>query len=745
MFQKEGSGQGQGTNSNNSKSTKSIDVPLRKSDRRHLRKRVGEYFQEEDEETLKDLLDAAFLQGTLSARNIPLDRKTCKMVLYLRSPEAPPSQSSKTTTTQASADSSCWPFHTNSQFVWMSLEEKNKEMDATPTVALWAAMAPLLESHRIDHYTVSVPPQVSKFVCRGADLMRAGMRSLPTSVGPGTNKSNMVAIRVQGNPQPFAVGKVKDNTHTMQDLGVGTKGIGVEIWNTYGDDMWRQQHSADHEHRAPTTTTTNHTSPIGGASFDNGHYGNVGFLDGKVVYALQGQEHESDSESEDDDEEDDEAQEDSTPQTAWDEPGDVPTGGQPTGDDDSNLALNAANELSAAAKVMTIEDSTSPTGDVTKHQEPTMAPATTATSTKDEEEEPESSASPEEILHQAVCQALVAVAKKDLPMSVSIFYAQYVLPNRPQGSTIQLKQTKYKKFGTYLAEQVRDGLLTVGPDASKKDPMAFLTGVNRRHIDLRGFKSSEAVGSKSAADTSKKLVIVTLYMIPSHWPNLLRLDSDQVQALHANSEARKGSGMLTGSEARKMLEDYVDREELVSPSRRDTVNLDGPLTDVLYKKMNSAAPESLLRKDLAKLWAAKMSSAYALVEMPGSKILELKRGHPPKVEIEVQMRQSRKFVTRVRGLEDYAIDPVNFASDVARRFACAGAVDTDPMAAGRAALRKGRVEVIFQGNLVEELEALLQDETLTSHGGAKGSDYCIPKNVIDITLRKGVPGRKKVG
>jgi translation initiation factor 2D len=191
-----------------------------------------------------------------------------------------------------------------------------------------------------------------------------------------------------------------------------------------------------------------------------------------------------------------------------------------------------------------------------------------------------------------------------------------------------------------------------------------------------------------------------------------------------------------------MLEDYVDREELVSPSRRDTVNLDGPLTDVLYRKMNSAAPESILRKDLAKLWAAKMSSAYALVEMPGSNILELKRGHPPKVEIEVQMRQNKKYVTRVRGLEDYAIDPVNFSKDVARRFACSGTVETDPAAAGRAALKKGRVEVVFQGNLVEELEALLMDENLTSHGGAKGSDYCIPKNVIDVTLRKGVPGRK---
>jgi translation initiation factor 1 (eIF-1/SUI1) len=136
-----------------------------------------------------------------------------------------------------------------------------------------------------------------------------------------------------------------------------------------------------------------------------------------------------------------------------------------------------------------------------------------------------------------------------------------------------------------------------------------------------------------------------------------------------------------------------------------------------------------------------MVPAYALVEMPGSKILELSRNSPPQVEIEVSMRQSRKFVTRIRGCKDYSIDPVLFSKDVARRFACSAAVETD--AVGRAALKKGRVELVFQGNLVDELEALLVDESLSSHGGVKGSDYCIPKTVLEITLRKGVPGRKK--
>ncbi len=62
----------------------------------------------------------------------------------------------------------------------------------------------------------------------------------------------------------------------------------------------------------------------------------------------------------------------------------------------------------------------------------------------------------------------------------------------------------------------------------------------------------------------------------------------------------------------------------------------------------------------------------------------------------------------------------------------------------REALKKGRVEVEFQGHLLEELQALLTGNAkISSHGGAKNSSYCIPKDVIEVKLKKGVPKRKK--
>ena len=124
----------------------------------------------------------------------------------------------------------------------------------------------------------------------------------------------------------------------------------------------------------------------------------------------------------------------------------------------------------------------------------------------------------------------------------------------------------------------------------------------------------------------------------------MRLNQEDVKATNATSEERKGTGMLTTPEVHKILESYLAREELIPKGRGDQVVLDGPLTDILYNKKQQQGknlPKSVLRKDVVKEFTASCNKAYALVQMPGSLIVELKRGTPPMVEIEVSMRQSK--------------------------------------------------------------------------------------------------------
>ena len=155
-------------------------------------------------------------------------------------------------------------------------------------------------------------------------------------------------------------------------------------------------------------------------------------------------------------------------------------------------------------------------------------------------------------------------------------------------------------------------------------------------------------------------------------------------------------------------------------------------------------PATLSRKNAVAKWQSRMENAYALVQMPGNVILQMHRGTPPLVTITVTKRQNRKFITRVRGVEHYGINAMQFKNDISQRLACAGSVEDSPM---EKLPHKDHVELVFQGNIHEELQALLLgDCSLSSHGGVSGGDsgYCqLPKNSIQVILRKGVPGHKK--
>jgi translation initiation factor 2D len=727
------------------KHQKVLDIPLKKSDRKRLLDRAQRYFvgvsdgidKKEEESSLPqwlgNILETALLQGQLAVRSIAVPQhQYCKMMLYLKAPhpadEGLSSVGSSSITTLSVTTT--WPYTASSQFVWMALEEKGgKVLAEGPTVALWSVLVaqcpppPSTDSVlRLTDRCIVVHSAVSHYICKGADLMRAGMRSRPTllpfrgsttntitthttsKTNINNNNNNMggiVPIVVQGNPQPFAVGLLVVNPN--DPIGTGTKGIGVQIWNSYGDDLWKTTCNS-----TPTpngTAGSGYWNPTGGASFEDGNYGNVGFQNGKRVLPIVNREDDSDDEEEDGEEEDD------------DESGNH---------DDPSTTIHGAS------------DGTSDT--LANEEEP--PPNDEQQDTEEVSSSVSSSLSPDEILHQAVLRGLLTVPKKDLPMVMTSFYSNHVLPNRLPDTTIDMKATTYKKFGNYLKEQIQRGLLKAGPDVSNKknmDPMASLLSFDKGHEDFKGIEKPEI--SKKAIGPTKS-VLVSLYTIPNHWVSLLRLDDDDVKAVNATSEARRGTGMLTGVEIKTLLEAYIAKESLVLPDRPAQVQLDGGLTQALFKGQ-ADPPQILARQDLVKTFQSKLGTAYALVSMPGSHIVKLARGDPPPIEIEVSLRQSKKFVTRVRGVEDYGIDASIFAKDVAKRLACAAAVEMEA-AAGRPALKKGKAECVFQGNIVTELEALLLgDESLSTHGGVKDSQYSVPKQALSITLRKGVPARKR--
>ena len=699
--------------STHSRGKRSKEIPLRKSDRRQLRQLAGELLlgnnnnNNNNETTAASenalVLDHIFLQGSLVSKRLDLPENQLPYThctLYYRAPDD-----------EADSSSCYWPYTQHSQCIWIQVEERlppNYSSKTTPSqkykthnlpgLALLSVIdeaAPSdVESNRIGHVVLN-SFRVSEYLCRGAHLMRVGMTlQRPASA----SSSSVVGIHVPGNPQCMAVGLLL--LPCTADLE--QKGVGVFVISCYGDDLWKQQNSNP-------SLSDGVVSPIGGALYNQGHYGNVGFMDGKIVVPITN----SDADEVEKEEEDFE-----------------------------KIAIGMTEmELQVEQDISNNNE----TGSLTPIDAPNDSQAVLETiNTSASQEEDTVPMSADDVLIAAVYKGLLRLhPKRDLPMTVANFYAQHVLPNRPENTLIELKQTKWKKFGNYVKELVDEGLLTVGSNESKSDDMAMLLHFNKAHPSFRSFRESNKDVDDSECPKDNRLVLTELYIIPTQFVNMLQLDPEAVKATHASSPERKNTGMLTVKELKGILNDYIDREQLVDSSRPDLLNLDGPLMDVLYGKNGKVdKTTSLLRKDLALQWQEKMQVAYALVEMPGSRIVHLGRGKAPTVQIEVVKRQNKKFITHIRGMEDYGIHATSFCKEVTHRFACSGSVEEAPER--RAVLKKDHVELTFQGNLADELEALLLgDPSLTSHGGAQNSPYRLPKGCIEVVLRKGVPARKK--
>lgn len=73
-------------------------------------------------------------------------------------------------------------------------------------------------------------------------------------------------------------------------VGPGKKGIGVTIVNCYGDDLWKESLPPKAESfgtgTANVPTKDDVINPLGQGAYDDGYFGNLCFVDSKVVVPI---------------------------------------------------------------------------------------------------------------------------------------------------------------------------------------------------------------------------------------------------------------------------------------------------------------------------------------------------------------------------------------------------------------------------------------------------------------------------
>eukprot|EP00898_Chlorokybus_atmophyticus_P001535 jgi/Chlat1/2382/Chrsp17S02649 len=316
------------------------------------------------------------------------------------------------------------------------------------------------------------------------------------------------------------------------------------------------------------------------------------------------------------------------------------------------------------------------------------------------------------LLQNCLLLALHKLVKdKDLPIAGGTFWSNYILLARPAGTHVDIKKSSFKKVSKFIQKYEKEGLLAAKEDRKTKEMV--VTGVNRKHELFTSFvpDRTETVASQAAAAAaaasestqSAKLEVHEVYKAsPATQPVLEAVGADT-------------SGFYTEKEVSELVFQYIKEKDLTSKSHPSVVTLDVALCDALFKgviktKQGETYPTEISKAAVTSKFAARMVAHHAVTRGQDTAV---RKGSLPPLQILTEVRQGRKKITRVTGLESYLIDPEAAAADWQHKFACSTTVGLLPG-------KKAAYEVVIQGGVLEEVAHILVQQ------------HNVPKKHIEI-------------
>ncbi|CAI9117185.1 OLC1v1018531C1 [Oldenlandia corymbosa var. corymbosa] len=534
----------------------------------------------------------------------------------------------------------------------MFFDTDGRGQDIFPTVyALWKA-PDLLPAFWLKG------GEVSRYVIGGADLMFPGIY-IPLEGLPNFSAGEPWAVKVPGNPAPIAVGLTTMGCD--EALKASLRGKALKICHFYRDTLWE--------------------------NVENPYVPNAGFLE-DVVY--------EDPSSIMASEVSDSLEGDEDGIASYKEVGDALDFKEdphtPCSTGLTNMETEGTEQLiSSMGGVRVIETAEADELDNTEEQHPLSVEEV------------------DELLYKYLLQALHTTVKDDdLPISGSTLWSGHVLPCRPPGVTVDVKKSSFKKLSKWLLAKAASGLISVKEDKHKKEVNLF--AVNRSHPDYVSFrpeKKKVVKGGQSSTEQgtvegqSPKVFEVTEVYRPSHYVNPIFI-----------SVGADMGKIYSKNEASQIAFQYVEKENLVKPTDKSRVILDGALCDALFKgaiKKGSSYPTEIPKQELVSTFISRMQ-AHHKVTRDGETVV--RKGHLRPIQIMTERRQGNKKVTKLSGLESFLIDSEAMSSELQKKFACSTTVAELPG-------KKG-LEVLVQGGVIDVLAKHLIEQ------------YKIPRKCIEV-------------
>ncbi|XP_072135056.1 eukaryotic translation initiation factor 2D isoform X2 [Mobula birostris] len=516
-------------------------------------------------------------------------------------------------------------------------------------------------------------PAVLPKLVGGADLMLPGVILPPIGL-PEVLQGDLCAITLVGNRAPVAIGLASMSTAEM--LEAGMKGKGITTLHTYLDQLW-----AFGEKTHPP-----------------------------VIAA----EHSYSEETGDQEEEKEEVEEEVNIEAAGVEnvaamlpsaEGDAP--------DLNSLSLNVEPEPEPVASP-TEQDSNSEVEasenihltEASKDADSQQDAAEIARTTQEQMDE---------ILLQCFLHALKRKVKKaDLPLLASTFLKNHMYPCCPEGRTLDVKKSSYKKLSKFLHSMQQKQIIQVKEFSKGVESIA---AVNWDHADLKSFVIAETATDDEVMKIDRETEI---FYQPPEISSFYSVSS-RLLPLFEHAGLKKDA-TLSSVDVRNIITSYVKSNELIDACNKNYVIVNPTLCDCILEKCEHHTVTKLKWDDLFARCLERLQECHQ-VTFPGQKPI-IRKGCIKHIIIDVVQRASNKKVTLIKNLEVYGIDPQAIGNALQLKAQASVTLSLIPGT-------KDKMVVQVQGNQVNHVAKLLTEE------------YSIPSKYIQGLNKAPKSGKKR--
>ena len=309
------------------------------------------------------------------------------------------------------------------------------------------------------------------------------------------------------------------------------------------------------------------------------------------------------------------------------------------------------------------------------------------------------------------------VPDSELPIKCEELYSKVLLPARPAGTTVDIKKSGYKKIAKLYSVWEKKGLLTV----KAVHKIDNIVAVNRQHA---AYVAAAALASAAAAAAGASAPPVESAAAPGQASALIEVDtlyrsSSSLRPIFGDLLTTNKDRLLSEAEIGAALRKYGAANGLCPEGSDGKIVLDDVLCSGMYgKKEAETSGTAVLFADLMERLLSKMSLFTRLrITRAGSSVPEevLQKNAIKNIRITAEDRHAgRKHVTRVVGVEAFAIDPEELSSRIQKGYNTSCSVAALP---GKNETGK---EVAAQGNLLQEVADMLRKA------------YGIPESYLEV-------------